>query len=112
MAPITHTIPIDTLTHASTSYPMPNNPPSPQSGPSPPLSPQIAPSPPPSPFHLNFPSPPPPLPPTHRSRKPNPKYFNENLINHTSIHPIPHTLEPSTHNQALKDPKWRSAMDF
>ncbi|GJY86579.1 retrovirus-related pol polyprotein from transposon TNT 1-94 [Tanacetum coccineum] len=30
----------------------------------------------------------------------------------TILHPLPPSLEPSTHNQALKDPKWRNAMDL
>nr|KAJ0204246.1 hypothetical protein LSAT_V11C500273960 [Lactuca sativa] len=46
-----------------------------------------------------------------RNRKRNSKYFNNNLINTTTLHPIPTTLEPTAHNQASKDPKWRSAMD-
>ncbi|KAL4576526.1 hypothetical protein LXL04_012621 [Taraxacum kok-saghyz] len=52
-----------------------------------------------------------PFPPP-RNRKQNPKYYNENLINTTTLHPIPSTIEPSTHTQALKDPKWRHAMDL
>jgi len=51
----------------------------------------------------------PSLPP--RRRKPNPKYYNPNLINSTTLHPIPPTLEPSTHSQALKDSRCRHAMD-
>ncbi|KAJ0456165.1 putative RNA-directed DNA polymerase [Helianthus annuus] len=46
-----------------------------------------------------------------RKRKPNSKYFNPQVINTTTLHPIPSTLEPTTHTQALKDTKWRQAMD-
>lgn len=81
-------------------------PPSPQ-----PISPQPL-SPEPFPENLS-----PPAAPTnshsHRTRKPNKKkYYNDNLISTTTLHPIPPTLEPSTHNQALNDPKWRNAMDY
>ncbi|KAL4571389.1 hypothetical protein LXL04_018148 [Taraxacum kok-saghyz] len=70
-----------------------------------------------SPTPSNPPSSPPPnlrsspFPPP-RQRKQNPKYYNPNLINTTTLHPLPPTLEPSTHHQALKDPKWRKAMDL
>ncbi|KAJ9541946.1 hypothetical protein OSB04_028452 [Centaurea solstitialis] len=50
-----------------------------------------------------------PLPP--RTRKPNSKYYNSSFVNHTTHHPISSTLEPTNHNQALKDPEWRKAMD-
>ncbi|KAL9997723.1 putative RNA-directed DNA polymerase [Helianthus debilis subsp. tardiflorus] len=46
-----------------------------------------------------------------RQRKPNPKYFNSNFVNTTTLHPIPPSAEPTTPNQALKDPEWRKAMD-
>ncbi|KAL4570097.1 hypothetical protein LXL04_025748 [Taraxacum kok-saghyz] len=82
----------------------------PQPPPTSPTPPLVHPSPP--------PSPPPPTPAAttstfhpRRTRKPNKKYFNDNLINTTSLHPIPPALEPSTHTQALKDPKWRHAME-
>ncbi|KAK9074377.1 hypothetical protein SSX86_006975 [Deinandra increscens subsp. villosa] len=52
-----------------------------------------------------------PTPPPKRTRKTNPKYFNPNFVNNTTVHPIPPSLEPSTHTQALKDPLWRKAMD-
>ncbi|KAD4584016.1 hypothetical protein E3N88_21617 [Mikania micrantha] len=45
------------------------------------------------------------------NRKPNPKYFNSNFVNTTTLHPIPSSVEPTTHTQALKDPEWRKAMD-
>ncbi|KAL4565106.1 hypothetical protein LXL04_029190 [Taraxacum kok-saghyz] len=50
------------------------------------------------------------LPPS-RPRKPNQKYYNSSFVNSTTLHPIPPIVEPNTHNQALKDPKWRQAMD-
>ena len=50
-------------------------------------------------------------PHTARPRKKNSKYFNDSFVNTTTLHPIPTTIEPNTHNQALKDPKWRHAMD-
>ncbi|KAL4586285.1 hypothetical protein LXL04_010921 [Taraxacum kok-saghyz] len=59
---------------------------------SPPISPQVPPSP-----------PPPQLPPT-RPRKQNPKYYIPSFINTATLHPIPPTVEPNTHNQALQDP--------
>uniref|UniRef100_A0A251S8E3 Putative zinc finger, CCHC-type n=1 Tax=Helianthus annuus TaxID=4232 RepID=A0A251S8E3_HELAN len=46
-----------------------------------------------------------------RIRKPNPKYYNSHHTNNTTLHPLPPTLEPTTHNQASKDPHWRAAMD-
>ncbi|KAD1131216.1 hypothetical protein E3N88_43244 [Mikania micrantha] len=55
--------------------------------------------------------PPPPSTRPQRDRKPNPKYYNSNTVNNTTLHPIPPTLEPTTHIQASKDPKWRNAMD-
>ncbi|MFS7908934.1 putative RNA-directed DNA polymerase [Helianthus anomalus] len=51
-----------------------------------------------------------PTPPP-RTRKPNPKYYGTNFVNHTTIHPIPSTLEPTCVSQAFKDPLWRKAMD-
>ncbi|KAL4590424.1 hypothetical protein LXL04_003353 [Taraxacum kok-saghyz] len=65
----------------------------------------------PSPTPSPSPSPTPssPLPP--RQRKPNPKYFNPMFVNTATTHPIPVALEPTTHNQASKDPLWRKAMD-
>ncbi|KAL4582707.1 hypothetical protein LXL04_007266 [Taraxacum kok-saghyz] len=51
----------------------------------------------------------PPLQP--RSRKPNPKYYNSTFVNHTTLHPLPVSLEPTTYNQASKDSLWRQAMD-
>lgn len=50
--------------------------------------------------------------PLPRTRKPNPKYFNSKFVNTSTLHPIPSTVEPTTHTQALKDPQWRSAMDL
>lgn len=44
-------------------------------------------------------------------RKPNPKYYNPAYIKHTTLHPLPMSLEPNTHNQASKDPRWHEAMD-
>ncbi|KAJ9556427.1 hypothetical protein OSB04_011041 [Centaurea solstitialis] len=73
--------------------------------PTPPPSPQITPSSSP----LAIPTSTPPLPP--RQRKPNPKYYNSTYVNHTTLHPLPIPLEPTTHNQASKDPLWRQAMD-
>ncbi|KAM0003914.1 putative RNA-directed DNA polymerase [Helianthus debilis subsp. tardiflorus] len=52
------------------------------------------------------------FPPNKRQPKPNSKYFNPNFINSTTIHPLPSTLEPNTHTQAMKDPQWRHAMDL
>ncbi|XP_076940390.1 uncharacterized protein LOC143609543 [Bidens hawaiensis] len=52
-----------------------------------------------------------PSPLTPRTRKPNTKYYNSKFINHTTLHPISSSLEPTTHNQALKDPEWQKAMD-
>ncbi|KAJ9552126.1 hypothetical protein OSB04_016171 [Centaurea solstitialis] len=86
---------------------------------------QISPQPdiPPSPIHSQTathdtnisPQSPPfqPPPPTRpqRDRKPNPKYYNSNTVNTTTLHPLPPTLEPTTHIQASKDPQWRNAMD-
>nr|GEZ60677.1 long chain acyl-CoA synthetase 4-like [Tanacetum cinerariifolium] len=46
-----------------------------------------------------------------RTRKPNPKYYNQKFLNLTTNHPLPSNLEPSIVNQALKDPLWRKAMD-
>ncbi|KAJ0833725.1 putative RNA-directed DNA polymerase [Helianthus annuus] len=46
-----------------------------------------------------------------RNRKPNSKYFNPNVVNYTTVHPLPSTLEPTSHTQAIKDQKWRAAMD-
>ncbi|KAL4575060.1 hypothetical protein LXL04_021901 [Taraxacum kok-saghyz] len=72
---------------------------------------------PPSPSNSNPPLPtvqPPPTAsplPAHRPRKPNPKYYNQSFVNSTTLHPIPNTIEPTTHTQALKDPQWRTAMD-
>lgn len=92
----------------------PSPPPSPAQQPSSnPLQPSsLTPSPPshtPTTSHIPPPSPPPP--PPKRPHKPNSKYFNSNFVNTTTLHPIPATLEPTTHNQAMKDPKWREAMD-
>lgn len=36
--------------------------------------------------------------------------FKPNLINNTTKHPLPSSLEPSCVFQALKDPQWRMAM--
>ncbi|GJS02584.1 retrovirus-related pol polyprotein from transposon TNT 1-94 [Tanacetum coccineum] len=47
---------------------------------------------------------------THEKKR-NPKYFNEKYVNTTSKHPLPQTLEPTTVNQAIKDPLWAKAMD-
>ncbi|KAJ0852435.1 putative RNA-directed DNA polymerase [Helianthus annuus] len=61
--------------------------------------------------HSSIPSPPPVNSRPQRTRKPNSKYFNPNVVNTTTTHPIPPTLEPTSHTQALKDQKWRAAMD-
>lgn len=45
-----------------------------------------------------------------RQRQPNPKYFNTSFVNHTTIHPLPTSIEPSSVTQALQDPQWRDAM--
>ncbi|KAD5508124.1 hypothetical protein E3N88_15827 [Mikania micrantha] len=58
-----------------------------------------------------MPPPPPPSTRPQRDRKPNPKYYNSNTVNKTTLHPLPPTLERTTHIQASKDPKWRNAMD-
>ncbi|GJT93199.1 retrovirus-related pol polyprotein from transposon TNT 1-94 [Tanacetum coccineum] len=44
--------------------------------------------------------------PTHE-KKQNPKCFNEKYVNTASKHLLPQTLEPTTVNQAIKDPLWR-----
>ncbi|GKE74391.1 hypothetical protein Tco_1536432, partial [Tanacetum coccineum] len=44
--------------------------------------------------------------PTHEKKR-NPKCFNEKYVNTASKHPLPQTLEPTTVNQAIKDPLWR-----
>ncbi|KAJ9566234.1 hypothetical protein OSB04_002200 [Centaurea solstitialis] len=67
-------------------------------------------SPTPSTQSLNSPPEPSPCPPP-RTRKPNQRYFNPSFVNTSTLHPIPSIFEPTTHNQALKDPKWREAMD-
>lgn len=36
--------------------------------------------------------------------------FKPNLINNTTKHPLPSSLEPSCVFQALKDPQWRMAV--
>ncbi|GKB88886.1 retrovirus-related pol polyprotein from transposon TNT 1-94 [Tanacetum coccineum] len=48
--------------------------------------------------------------PTHEKKR-NPKCFNEKYVNTASKHPPPQTLEPTTVNQAIKDPLWAKAMD-
>ncbi|KAJ0595371.1 putative RNA-directed DNA polymerase [Helianthus annuus] len=53
-----------------------------------------------------------PSQPSRRQSKPNPKYYNPNFINSTTLHPLPISLETSTHTQAMKDPEWRHAMDL
>lgn len=45
-----------------------------------------------------------------RQRHPNPKYYNKSFVNHTTVHPLPSSIEPSSVTQALKDPHWRDAM--
>nr|KAJ0189279.1 hypothetical protein LSAT_V11C800395000 [Lactuca sativa] len=109
---ITNTIPITTLPTNSTTTDddnssLPSSPPhssSPQ--PASPLPPPVRMAPPTSPPAATIFAHP------IRNRKRNPKYFNASLINTTTLHPIPSSLEPSTHNQVLKDPKWRHAMNL
>ncbi|KAD4386284.1 hypothetical protein E3N88_26453 [Mikania micrantha] len=43
-----------------------------------------------------------------RTRTLNTKYFNSNMVNTITVHPIPATLEPTSHTQTLKDPEWRT----
>ncbi|KAL4570627.1 hypothetical protein LXL04_026286 [Taraxacum kok-saghyz] len=57
---------------------------------------------PPSPHISPIPSPEQPNP--TRTCKPNTKYFNPSFVNSSTLHPIPTTIEPTTHTQALKDP--------
>ncbi|XP_019186599.1 PREDICTED: uncharacterized protein LOC109181303 [Ipomoea nil] len=45
-----------------------------------------------------------------RLRRPNPRY-SDYVINLTTAHPLPLTLEPSTVAQALKDALWKKAID-
>lgn len=52
-----------------------------------------------------------PLRRSTRTRRPNNKYFGDQYINLTIVHSLPPTLEPSTVTQALKDTRWRKAMD-
>ncbi|KAL4565975.1 hypothetical protein LXL04_030083 [Taraxacum kok-saghyz] len=88
----------------------PNLPENPITSPNPSSSSQSSISTPSTPNHSSSDTSPTPLPP--RNRKPNPKYFNPNFINSSTLHPVPSTVEPTTHTQALKDPQWRSAMDL
>nr|GLL31173.1 uncharacterized protein LOC109150200 [Ipomoea trifida] len=46
-----------------------------------------------------------------RTRRPNPKYFNDAFVNVTSTHSMPSAVEPSTVAHALKQPLWRKAME-
>ncbi|KAL8148508.1 hypothetical protein AgCh_005759 [Apium graveolens] len=45
-----------------------------------------------------------------RTRLPNPKYYNSSFVNHTTLHPVASSLEPTCVTQALKEPQWRQAM--
>ncbi|KAL4559915.1 hypothetical protein LXL04_032061 [Taraxacum kok-saghyz] len=57
------------------------------------------------------PTPSPRQPSQTRTQKPNSKYFNPSFVNSSTLHPIPTTVEPTTHTQALKNPQWRHTMD-
>ncbi|GKC07292.1 retrovirus-related pol polyprotein from transposon RE1 [Tanacetum coccineum] len=59
-----------------------------------------------SPSHIQL-----PIERPARQRKQNPKYFSDKYINIITKHPLPPTLEPTTVNQAVKEPLWRQAMD-
>ncbi|KAL4563236.1 hypothetical protein LXL04_027276 [Taraxacum kok-saghyz] len=83
-------------TAVSPQPPLSPNPPSNETSPP---SPHITPSPSPQPL------------PARRPHKPNSKYYNPIFINTATLHPIPPTIEPRTHIQALRDPNWRKAMD-
>lgn len=45
-------------------------------------------------------------PPRHTTKN-NPKYFGDKFVNTSTLHRLPTTLEPITHTQAIKDPKWQ-----
>lgn len=45
-----------------------------------------------------------------RVRHPNPKYYSDAFVNHTTSHPLPSTGEPTSVSQAIRDPHWRDAM--
>nr|KAJ0213981.1 hypothetical protein LSAT_V11C400194770 [Lactuca sativa] len=102
--PLPEHIPSTTNNHEPDTPPTPSTPHSSQ-----PNSPQSEASPQPSPIPQPSPSPPPP--PTTRPHKANSKYFNPSFVNTTTLHPLPTTLEPTTHTQAFKDPQWREEMD-
>nr|KAJ0203892.1 hypothetical protein LSAT_V11C500272260 [Lactuca sativa] len=88
------------LAEASPSSPTPDFPlSSPPSTPTAQFSPSLPQTPPSSPL------------PSHQNHKRNNKYHNPNFVNTTTLHPIPNTLEPTTHTQAQKDPQWRQAME-
>lgn len=103
ISPIHTTLPMQESSTNTPTPSQPNPPDNPISSPHPsPSSPSSTSSPP--------EASPTPLPP--RNRKLNPKYFNPKLINTSTLHHIPSTVEPTTHTQALKDPQWRCAMDL
>lgn len=46
-----------------------------------------------------------------RVHKPNRKYYNDKFVNHTTAHPLPEAIEPTSATQAKKDLHWKQAMD-
>ncbi|CAH9134814.1 unnamed protein product [Cuscuta epithymum] len=46
-----------------------------------------------------------------RIRAQNPKYFGSPFVNLTTRHPVSTTLEPASVKEALRDPRWQSAME-
>ncbi|XP_019153662.1 PREDICTED: uncharacterized protein LOC109150200 [Ipomoea nil] len=45
-----------------------------------------------------------------QQRGPNPKYFNDKIVNVAIVHPIASSIEPKTVSQALKKELWTTAM--
>nr|GLL21915.1 uncharacterized protein LOC109178464 [Ipomoea trifida] len=45
-----------------------------------------------------------------RIQKPNSRYYGDQFVNITTVHPMPLALKPRTVTQAMRDDRWRQAM--
>ncbi|XP_019183643.1 PREDICTED: uncharacterized protein LOC109178464 [Ipomoea nil] len=47
---------------------------------------------------------------SQRTRRPNPRYFNDKFVNVVTVHPLSPSVEPRTVTQVLQDTQWKLAM--